>query len=332
MRLARHQDFPPARRLSHHSAHRIARTILAVSFTAALAGCVTNEELGNPEGWQAIRPAAVPELQALLPVDIARRGTLIAGANTPYAPNEFKNSQGDIIGYEVDLIKALGSLLGLNVTVRQMDFNLILPAISAGTLDVGSSAFTDTPERQKNYDFVDFFNTGIAWATQLDNKGSIDPDNACGLTVAVQKGTYSETDEVQNKSEACIAQGKQPINKLVYATADAAATATILKRADAYASDSPVISYAIARSNNSLVQVGETFDTAPFGFAVSHGSSLGPALGAALVHLKNTGDYQRILRMWGLEKGSIDTVTFNLLPFNNPVRQTIDAPALQPSS
>src|SRR5699024_9096745 len=109
--------------------------------------------------------------------------------------------------------------------------------------------------------FVDFFSAGIAWATQPGRENSIDPDNACGLTVAVQKGTYSDTDEVEEKSQACVEDGKPAIEKLVYPTADAAATATILKRADAYSSDSSVIAYAIQRSEDKLVQVGEAFDT-----------------------------------------------------------------------
>lgn len=299
---------------------RIAQVTCALSLTTVLAACVTNEELGNPDDWQEVRPQAVPELQKLLPEDIKNRGSIVAGTNTPYAPNEFKDSHGNIIGYEVDMIKAAGSLLGLDVDVRQLDFNLILPAISAGTVDVGASAFTDTEERQKNYDFVDFYNAGVAWATQPGNEGNIDPDNACGLTVAVQKGTYSETDEVQDKSDQCVADGKPAINKLVYATADAAATATILDRADAYSSDSPVISYAIERSDDRLAQIGKPFDTAPLGMAVKKQSKLGPALGAAMQHLKDTGDYEKILQPWGLTEGAIDDVTFNLKPFNNPVK------------
>src|SRR5699024_11825402 len=117
-----------------------------------------------------------------------------------------------------------------------------------------------TEERQKTYDFVDFFSAGIAWATQPGRENSIDPDNACGLTVAVQKGTYSDTDEVEEKSQACVEDGKPAIDKLVYPTADAAATATILKRADAYSSDSSVIAYAIQRSEEHTSELQSRFD------------------------------------------------------------------------
>lgn len=297
---------------------RVASGAIAAITVVALAGCVTNEELGNPDGWQRILPEENPALAQLVPEEIAARGTLSAATNTPYAPNEFKDSAGKIIGFEMDMVRAAGSLLGLTVDVRQMDFSLILPALSAGSVDIGASAFTDTEERQAHYDFVDFYNAGISWATQPGNEENIDPDNACGLTVAVQKGTYSDTDEVQGRSDECEAQGKEPISKLVYEKADAAATATILGKADAYSSDSPVIDFAVARSDNRLVPVGEPFDTAPFGWAVKKGSPLGPAFAAALQTMMDEGTYERILKPWGLEGGGLDDVTFNLQPYSLP--------------
>lgn len=296
----------------------VAGGTLAILLSASLAGCVTNEELGNPEGWEEILPAKNPQLAALVPPEIQARGKITVGTNPPYAPNEFKDSDGNIIGFEMDLIRAAGAMMGLEVEVNQMDFNLILPALSAGSVDVGATAFTDTEERQKNYDFVDFYSAGISWATQPGNENTVDPDNACGLKVAVQKGTYSDTDEVQGRSEECEAQGKPPIEKLVYEKADAAATATILKKAQAYSSDSPVIDFAIARSEGKLVRVGEPFDTAPFGMGVKKNNPLGKALAATLQTMMNDGTYEAILKQWGLEDGGLDAVTFNLKPYHLP--------------
>lgn len=296
----------------------VAGGTLAILLSASLAGCVTNEELGNPEGWEEILPAKNPQLAALVPPEIQARGKITVGTNPPYAPNEFKDSDGNIIGFEMDLIRAAGAMMGLEVEVNQMDFNLILPALSAGSVDVGATAFTDTEERQKNYDFVDFYSAGISWATQPGNENTINPDNACGLKVAVQKGTYSDTDEVQGRSEECEAQGKPPIEKLVYEKADAAATATILKKAQAYSSDSPVIDFAIARSEGKLVRVGEPFDTAPFGMGVKKNNPLGTALAATMQTMMNDGTYEAILKQWGLEDGGLDAVTFNLKPYQLP--------------
>lgn len=298
-----------------------AKGLTALLLVGTLGACVTNEELGNPDGWQAVLPAEEPQLAALVPQDIADKGSINVATNPPYASNEFKDSQGNIIGFEMDLIKAAGSLLGLKVNVIQRDFNLILPSISAGTVDVGASAFTDTEERQKHYDFVDFFNAGVAWATQPGREHEINIDDACGLSIAVQQGTYSDTDEVNAKSEACVAAGKPAIDKLVYPTADTAATATLLGRADAYSSDSPVMRFAIERADGDLVQIGDPFDTAPFGWAVDKGNKLGPALAEALHHLIESGDYERILTPWGLVDDGVDHSAMNLQPYTPTVRK-----------
>jgi polar amino acid transport system substrate-binding protein len=295
------------------STSRRSRTVLAAVAVAAaaasLAGCVTNEESANPEGWVSERPEPVAALQDLLPDDVRQRGTLTAGTNPTFPPNQFKDPDGKIIGFEIDLVDATASLLGLDVSFQQQDFNLILPSLNAGTVQLGASGFSDTDERNKSYDFVDFYTSGISWASAPG--ADVDPQDACGLSVAVQKGTYSDTDDVQVKADECAAEGKPELKKLVYDSANAAATATALGRADAMSSDSAVTDYAIQRSGGKLAAAGDAFDTTPFGWAFKKGDPLVPAFAAALQHLIASGDYERILEPWGLTDGMIDTVTVN---------------------
>src|SRR5690625_1801717 len=160
---------------------RSLRTLLRCLVSAVLAcvllsGCVTNEEQGNPEGWQEIVPAENPELAALVPDEIAAKGYLSMGTNPPFAPFEFKNSQGDIIGLEIDLARALAGVLRLELRTVEQDFAMILPAVSAGTLDFGGSGFTDTEERRKHYDFGNTLNAGVRWAHRADREDTLDPN------------------------------------------------------------------------------------------------------------------------------------------------------------
>ncbi len=283
----------------------------ALLASVLLTGCVTNEEQGNPEGWQEIIPAKHPEIAALVPEEIADKGYLSMGTNPPFAPFEFKDSQGRIIGLEVDLARALAGVLGLELRTVEQDFALILPAVSAGTVDFGGSGFTDTEERRENYDFVNSLNAGIRWAQRSDRPDTIDPKNACGLTVAVQRTTVSETDDVRPKSQECVAAGKPAITVLAYDTSDTAATALVLGRADAFSADSPVLSWAVERSDGRLVEVGEMFQAAPYGFAVPKDSELGPALAAALDQLIADGTYEELLTQWNITEGLLDHAQIN---------------------
>ncbi|HEY4557070.1 MAG TPA: ABC transporter substrate-binding protein [Enteractinococcus sp.] len=298
---------------------RSLRTLLSCLLGAVLAcvllsGCVTNEEQGHPEGWQEIIPAENPEIAALVPEEIADKGYLSMGTNPPFAPFEFKDSQGRIIGLEVDLARALAGVLGLELRTVEQDFAMILPAVSSGTIDFGGSGFTDTEERRTNYDFVNTLNAGIRWAQRSDREDTIDPEHACGLTVAVQRTTVSETDDVRPKSEACVAAGKPAITVLSYDTSDTAATSLVLGRADAFSADSPVLSWAVERSDGRLMEVGEMFQAAPYGFAVPKDSELGPALAAAMDQLIADGTYQELLAQWNITEGLLDQAQINGQP------------------
>ena len=288
---------------------RIAACLVA---TSLLAGCVTNEEDGTPDGWEPIVPAEVPEIAAMVPPEVADDGVLNVAANPPFAPFEFKNSRGDIVGVEMDLARAVAGVMGMDFRVDEMDFALILPAVTAGSLDAGASGFTDNAERRESFDFVDFLYAGVQWAAQPGS--DVDPSDPCGLTVSVQRTTVSETDDVRPKSEACEAAGKEPLTVLAFDTADNAALAALVGRADAYSADSPVTAWAVERSDGELEMVGEMFDAAPYGFAVPKGSPLADAMAAAMQHLIDTGDYARILNQWNIDTGLLDQALINEQP------------------
>ena len=186
---------------------------------------------------------------------------------------------------------------------------MIIPAVQAGTVDVGVSGFTDNEERRRTVDFVNFLYAGIQWAQPAG--GNVDPEHPCGLTVAVQRTTVSETDDVRPKSEACEAAGEEPVTILSYDTSDNAALSALIGRADALSADSPVTAWAVARSDGELELTGDMFAAAPYGWAVPKDSPLGPAMAAALQHLIDTGDYQRILAQWGVETGLVEQAMIN---------------------
>lgn len=282
---------------------------LAAALTLGLTGCVTNDEGGHPDGWEPVSPDPVPELADQVPEDIRARGTISIGTNPPFAPLEFKDAKGEIVGFDLDLARATARVLDLDLVVREQDFTLILPSISAGTVDFGASGFTSNEERRQTYDFVDYLDTGLQWARPAGS--DVTPDDACGLEIAVQRGTVAEMEDLPARSDACVAEGKAPIKRLAYQDAGTAATAVVLGRADAIAADSPVSAWAVARADGKLEMAGDIYDGAPFGWPVPKGSELGPLLAEALQHLIDTGEYERILTMWGLDDGAVDQARIN---------------------
>lgn len=293
--------------------HRALRAAACLAAAATLSACVTNTEGGNPDGWEPIVPDTVSEIAAMVPADVAADGTFSIATNPPFAPFEFKDSNGNLIGLELDLGRALAGVMGLEYRPQEMDFSLILPSVQSGGIDAGMSGFTDTEERRQNFDFVNYLTAGIQWATQPG--ADVDPAHPCGLTVAVQRTTVSETDDVRPKSEECVANGEDPVTVLAFDTSDNAALAALVGRADALSADSPVTAWAVQRSGGKLELVGDMFDAAPYGIAVQKGSGLAPALAAAMQHLIDTGVYDRILKQWGVTSGHLTEAQVNEQPY-----------------
>ncbi|ASD22923.1 ABC transporter substrate-binding protein [Cryobacterium sp. LW097] len=284
---------------------------LAAVAALMLTGCVDNStpaESGSPEG----NAAAITKddaAAALVPAAVADRGTLLIGTEPTYAPNEFKNEAGDPIGWDIELAAGIAAKLGLTPTFQVAKFDNIIPSVAGGKADIGASSFTYTPERAEQVDFVNYYNAGIQWASVTGT--DVDPDNACGLKVAVQTATFEDTDEVPAKSEACVAAGKPPIDKLKFDTQADVANAVVLGQADALSADSPVSLYAIAQTGDKLQPAGDTFDEAPYGMVVAKGSELTAAVQSALQSMVDDGSYTAILDAWGVTDGGVDEITIN---------------------
>ena len=190
--------------------------VLALSGALALSGCTQNSDTAGPATQTtAAKAAKVDDIAATAARRTSSRsGKLIVGVNVPYTPNEFKDPSGKIIGFDVDLMNAIASTLGLTADYRESDFAKIIPAIQGGTFNVGMSSFTDTKEREASVDFVTYFSAGSLWARP---KGSdIGPENACGKKVAVQATTTQEADELPGRSKACTDAGKPAIEILKF--------------------------------------------------------------------------------------------------------------------
>jgi polar amino acid transport system substrate-binding protein len=277
-----------------------------------LSGCVDNSKPaagGSTTGSTASEVKKDDVAAALLPAKVAKAGKLVIGTSPNYAPNEFKDNAGKPIGWAIEVSDAIAAKLGLKADYQIARFENIIPGIVGGKIDVGESSFTDTVVREKQVDFVNYYVAGIQWASASGK--TVDPNNACGLKVAVQATTYQDTVEVPAKSAACVKAGKPAIKKISLDTQDAAANAVALGQADAFSADSPVTLYGISKLKGKLQTAGKTFEAAPYGMAVAKGSGTAKAVQAALQSMVDDGSYGKILNKWGVADGGIKQITIN---------------------
>ncbi len=291
---------------------RYVAPVAAFAAVAALAltGCVDNS---TPAGSSSTSSAASVKkddsLASQLPSNIKSSGVLTVGMDDTYPPNEYKDDNGKPAGWEVEFTNAIAQKLGLKVNYAIAKFDNIIPSVVGGKDDFGMSSFTDTTDREKQVDFVNYYSAGIQWASAKGKK--VNPDSACGLKVAVQSTTYEDTDEVPAKSKACTDAGKPAIQALRYDNQDDATNAVILGKADALSADSPVTLYAISKSSGKLQSDGKAFEVAPYGIPVAKNSKLTPVLQKTVQALIDDGTYGKILNKWGVADGGVKTAELN---------------------
>jgi polar amino acid transport system substrate-binding protein len=287
---------------------------ITAALSLALTGCVDNSKKtssGSPSATTSVSTVTKDDAAAaLLPASVKSAGKIVIGVDPTYAPNEFKDSSGKPIGWEIEFMDAVAKKLGVTTEYQPAKFDNIIPGVKGAKYNVGLSSFTDNKEREKSVDFINYFTAGIQWASAKGK--TVDPDNACGLKVAVQSTTFEDTDEVPAKSKKCTAAGKPAIQKLKFDTQDDATNAVVLGRADALSADSPVSLYAIKQTGEKLQKAGAEFDAAPYGLAVAKdGGTMKEALQKAIQSMMDDGSYTAILDKWGVTAGAIKTATIN---------------------
>jgi polar amino acid transport system substrate-binding protein len=211
----------------------------------------------------------------------------------------------------VDLFKAVAQKVGFEAEFESASFDSIIAGVGSGRYEVGVSSFTINPERLAQANMVSYFSAGTQWATKAGNPEDVDPDDACGTSVAVQRGTV-QVDDVTARSAECEAAGNEPIDIQQFEGQDEATAAIVSGRADAGLADSPVMAYAVSQTNEQLELLGDIYDSAPYGYVVPQAQTeFAQVLADALAALIEDGTYEEILAKWGVEAGAIDTPEVN---------------------
>jgi polar amino acid transport system substrate-binding protein len=161
---------------------------------------------------------------------------------------------------------------------------------------------------------VSYFNAGTQWSTKKGNPAGVQPDNACGKKVAVQKGTV-QVDDLEKRSKACTDGGKPAITVDQYVKQEDATAAIVSGKDDAGLADSPVMAYAVKQTNGQLELLGQIYDAAPYGFVIKQDQQqLAQAVSEATKALIADGSYNKILTKWGVEAGAITQSAINPTP------------------
>jgi polar amino acid transport system substrate-binding protein len=290
------------------------KLVLATAGVAALSltGCGSNSLSGEPAGSSAPSASVSQDagLAAKLPDKIRSAGVIKVGTDASYAPSEFLAGDGKTVqGFDVDVFNAVAAKLGVKAEFQPADFASIITGVQGGKYDVGVSSFTINDQRKQQVNMVSYFSAGTQWATAAGNPKSIDAENACGKTVAVQTDTVQDTEDLPVRQKKCAGNA---IKILKFDKQDQATAAVVNGRADAMLADSPVIAYAVKQSAGKLATLGEIYEAAPYGYVVPKDETeFADALASALQGIEKDGSYTAALQKWGVEQGAVTDFSVN---------------------
>lgn len=247
----------------------------------------------------------------LLPEEIKKAGELKNGAATDYAPAEYRKADGQTpTGYDVDMVKALGALMGVKGTTTHAEFDSLIPQIGS-KFDIGASSFTITREREAQFTMVAYLKAGFQYATAKGNPAHFDPTNICGTTIGVQTGT-AQQEWLEDESKKCESDGKKAIDIKPLSAQTEVSTKVASGQYDAMIADSPVIGYVVTKSGGQIEKQGEIFESALHGIIVpKDNEKLAEAVRAGVQKLMDDGTLKKIMAVYGADDAVLSKAEVN---------------------
>lgn len=106
-----------------------------------------------------------------------------------FKPFEFENDNGEMVGIDLDLLKAIAEDQGFTYELQVVGFNAAVMALETGAADAVIAGMSITPEREELYDFSDpYFESGVGCAV-LSTSDAADYSDFAGKQVAAKTGT-----------------------------------------------------------------------------------------------------------------------------------------------
>ncbi len=91
--------------------------------------------------------------------ELGTKGKLRVGMAADYPPYESYDAAGNVVGLDADIAQMIADELGVELEIVPMEFDTIISAVTAGTVDMGISCFSYTDERAKSVLFTETYMT-----------------------------------------------------------------------------------------------------------------------------------------------------------------------------
>lgn len=223
--------------------------------------------------------------------------TWVVGLDDTFAPMGFRDTNGDLTGFDVDLIKAFGKKMNKEVDLQPIDWSMKESELKAGNIDFIWNGYTITDERKKQVDFS---------VPYLDNSQMI--VTLAGSSIKTKADLKGKKVGAQNESSAIAAMEKEPE---LYATFDGSEAITFednnqalmdleAGRIDAVVADEVLLRYYIdLKGKEKFAILTDNFGNEAYGVGIRKGDTkMVEAFNKAYGEMKTDGTLKAISEKW----------------------------------
>ena len=245
--------------------------ILLAGLLMITAGCSDNKKTEAPAG--------------------GAKKVLVVGSNPTFAPFEFVDASGKITGFDMELIQLIGKQMGMEVEIKNVAFDGLIPALQKGDLDIAISGMTITEKRKESIIFSDsYYKSGLGVLVKKENTNINSFKELDGKKVAVQIGSTSAiaAQKIQNGKITQFNQTPEGLLELKNGNVDAVIN------------DLPALQHFLKTdAGKDFKLVGEVVAAEDLGIGINpKKKELAGEINKALGELKKNGEYEKLYVKW----------------------------------
>lgn len=271
---------------------KITALLAVAAMTLSLVACGGSKESSETTEAAETTEAEGTEAEGTEAAETTEGKTYVVATDTTFAPFEFENDNGEMVGIDLDLLAAIAEDQGFSYEVQVLGFSAAVTALEAGEVDAVIAGMSITDERAQKYDFSEpYYDSGVGMAVAADSDIASYEDLK-GLQVAAKIGTEGCTfaESIADEYGFTIIQFEDSAS--MYQDVLSGTSAACFD-------DYPVLGYEISRGT--ALKLPLTMEKgSSYGFATLKGEApeLVEMFNAGLANLKESGKYDEILNTY----------------------------------
>ena len=124
-------------------------------------------------------------------IETVTEGKLTMATNAEFPPYEYYEGE-KVVGIDAEVAEKIADKLGLELEIKDVSFDSIIPGVQSGKYDMGMAGMTVTDERKRSVNFSDSYATGIQSVIVKEDSKIASIDDLKGKKIGVQTATTGD--------------------------------------------------------------------------------------------------------------------------------------------